>query len=83
MKALGLLAFRTDLRERFIKQLLGASVKLTSADEVNILFFSRIGEGFFREAIEREYSGKPGAFENQLNAYSGVQSSPIPLDRGH
>ena len=68
MKALGLLAFRPDLRTRLVQKLTGPSVLLPAGDEVRMLFFSRIGEGFFREARERERNGDQNGLEERLNA---------------
>jgi hypothetical protein len=67
MKALGLLAFRQDLAARLVVKLFGEDVH--QADEpVSILFFSRIGEGFFREAVQREQrDGEPTTLESRLN----------------
>ncbi len=68
MKALGILAFRPDLRARFVQKLAGPGALAPRDGEVSILFFSRIGEGFFREVKERERDEKPGALEARLNA---------------
>jgi hypothetical protein len=71
MKALGLLAFRPDLRARFIRSHLDPTFDASSRSSV--LFFSRIGEGFFREAIEREATaGQRGEFEERLNVALGL-----------
>lgn len=53
MKTLGLLSFRPDSREGLGRCLLGDGA-IKSGEDVSILFFARIGENFFREAIERE-----------------------------
>jgi hypothetical protein len=68
MKALGLLAFRPELRARFVRKLAGPDALSTADGDVSILFFNRIGECFFREAIERERTANPGEFEERLNA---------------
>jgi hypothetical protein len=70
MKALGLLAFREDLRARLIRNVFGVSVGRAEAS--SILFFSRIGEGFFREAIEREARARDSRFEERLNQALGL-----------
>jgi hypothetical protein len=67
MKALGFLAFRPDLRARFVQKLAGAGALSPEDGEVSMLFFTRIGEGFFREAIERERDAERGEFEARLN----------------
>ena len=71
MKALGLLAFRKDLCNRFVQKLYG----LDEFDgDVNILFFSRIGENFLREAIEHDRGGKAtsGRLEGSINKAFGL-----------
>jgi hypothetical protein len=68
MKALGLLAFRSDLQRRFVQKLLDVDVLSPDNEEVTMLFFSRIGEGFFREAIERDRYSVRGDLEKRLNA---------------
>ena len=68
MKALGILAFRPDLRARFVQQLVGPDVSSPTEDNVSMLFFSRVGEGFFREAVERERYGDQDSLEERLNA---------------
>lgn len=65
-KTLGLLAFRPDLRARLLRNLLGADAPAED-EPISILFFSRIGENFFREAIEREAAGIPGELEARCN----------------
>ncbi len=72
MKALGLLAFRPDLLKRFIEKLDGPDAFSSSDEPMSILFFSRIGEGFFREAIERETELKSGKLEDCLNKTFGL-----------
>jgi len=73
MKSLGLLAFRPDLRERLICRLAGDGV-IGDGEPSSILFFARIGENFFREAIEREPAGPPGEFELRCNLALGLPS---------
>ena len=53
IKTLGLLAFRPDLRRRFVEEAFDGCAPLSEGTNVRIQFFSRIGEDFFREAIER------------------------------
>ena len=72
MKALGLLAFRQDLRIRLVEKLAGAGAISEADGDVNILFFSRIGENFLREAIEREGAAPKGEFEARINRLSGL-----------
>lgn len=66
INSLGLLASRPDLRQRFVERLCG---ELKPADaSITMRFFSRIGEGFFREAIERAGAGYELAkLERRLN----------------
>ena len=71
MKSLGLLAFRPDLRERLVCQLVGDDA-IAVGEQVSILFFSRIGENFFREAIEREYVNGARDFELRCNLALGL-----------
>lgn len=71
MKALGLLAFDRALRLRFVRKLLGDDA-VSDDDDPTILFFSRIGEGFMREAIERERDGGKGDLEARLNRAAGL-----------
>jgi hypothetical protein len=71
MKALGLLAFDRALRLRFVRRLLGEDA-IVDGDDPTILFFSRIGEGFMREAIERERHGGTGDLEARLNRAAGL-----------
>lgn len=71
MKALGLLAFDRALRVRFVRKLLGDGA-IGDGDDPTILFFSRIGEGFMREAIERERQGSVGDLEARLNRAAGL-----------
>jgi hypothetical protein len=52
MKALGLLACRQDVPRRFVAHLCGELMPAPTG-AITIVFFTRIGEGFFREAIER------------------------------
>jgi hypothetical protein len=67
MKALGLLAFRQDLLRRLVGYLCDSGVPAPKTD-VTILFFTRIGEGFFREAIERAASpAERKALDARLN----------------
>lgn len=71
IKSLGLLAFRPDLAQRFLQFLCPGATPASSA--VSMLFFSRIGEGFFREAIERAGRGPDlGKFEARLNLALGL-----------
>lgn len=74
MKALGLLAFRPDLRTRFIACLLPGRSAEVPGEDISVLFFSRIGEGFFREAIEREWRDGMAAheLEERLNGTLGL-----------
>jgi hypothetical protein len=73
MKALGLLAFRNDLLRRFIRDVL--DLEVSEADDVSILFFTRIAEGFFREAIDRVMrDGAERRLEEKLNDALGLPS---------
>lgn len=74
MKALGLLSFRPDLLRRFIREVL--NLDAADHDDVSILFFTRIGEGFFREAIDRsKRDGVERQLERKLNAALGLPST--------
>jgi hypothetical protein len=74
MKALGLLAFRQDLRARLVENLAGPGAISKEDGDINILFFSRIGENFLRDGIERERMAKTGEFENRINRFSNLPS---------
>lgn len=71
MKALGALAFSRPLRQHFVRLLVGEG-EVDEEDDVTLLFFSRIGEGFLREAIEREPHDGAGEFEARFNAAAGL-----------
>jgi len=71
MKTLGLLAFRPELRERLIRKLVGNEA-IADGEPSSILFFARIGENFFREAIEREFAEGHSDFELRCNLALGL-----------
>ncbi len=73
IKALGLLAFRPDLRRRFVEFLCPDCKPIDENTDITMLFFSQIGEGFFREAIERAGSDvKLLKLEERLNVALGL-----------
>lgn len=73
IKSLGVLASRFDLRRRFVEFLCPDSKPLGEDTDITMLFFTRLGEGFFREAIERAGRGPDlEKLEARLNPALGL-----------